>query len=341
MNGPVDVIALIAALAIAFPAGTARAQAEASEPPLPPPGRMVDLGGWRVHLHCTGQASDSTPTVVLEAGAGGFSVDWSLVQPESAGSARVCSYDRSGLGWSELGPRPRTLRQVAWELHTLLERAGERAPFLLVGHSYGGILARQYVFTYPEEVVAIVFSESGHEEGTVVLRGDQMVRLVETATGAAVPLPRTSGPLRESELPPAIRQQIEAAARAMAPRANDPPRNLLPPDAQRMRAWAFAQVKHWATNDNLFEGEELAVQLDRWRGKPYPLGDLPVLVLSRGRAGSDAEVEAEHRRNQAELVGLSRSTRQIIAQRSGHEIHIDEPEVVVGAVRELLARVRR
>src|SRR3989442_14962234 len=76
------------------------AQTASTSPPLPAPGRLVDLGGWRVHLNCTGQVRASQPTVILEAGAGGFSVDWSLVQPEVASFARVCSYDRAGLGWS-------------------------------------------------------------------------------------------------------------------------------------------------------------------------------------------------------------------------------------------------
>src|SRR3989441_5358143 len=116
----------------------------AQMPPISAPGQLVDLGGWRLHLNCTGHGSASQPTVILEAGAGGFSVDWSLVQPEVARFARVCSDDRAGLGWSDLGPRPRTLRQVVWELHTLLEKADVRPPYLFVAHSYGGILARLF-----------------------------------------------------------------------------------------------------------------------------------------------------------------------------------------------------
>jgi len=213
----------------------------------------VDLGGWRLHLNCTGQVSASQPTVILEAGAGDFSVGWSLVQPEVARFARVCSYDRAGLGWSDLGPRPRTLRQIVWELHTLLEKAGVRPPYVLVGHSYGGILARLYAFTYPSEVGGIVLEESGHESGVAVFRNGRMVRLLETATGRPLPAVKTSNPLRESDLTPALRGRIEAAARQMAPHANDPPRNKLPAEAQPMRAWPFSQVKHWATNDNPFE----------------------------------------------------------------------------------------
>src|SRR5436309_11211668 len=132
-------------------AGAAWAQNETNQPPLPPPGRLVDVGGWRLHINCTGKARASQPTVVFEAGIGDFSVEWSLVQPGVAKFARVCSYDRAGDGWSDVGPFPRTMRQIVYELHTLLDRAGERPPYLLVGHSYGGWLVRTYQATYASE----------------------------------------------------------------------------------------------------------------------------------------------------------------------------------------------
>jgi pimeloyl-ACP methyl ester carboxylesterase len=229
-----------------------------------------------------------------------------------------------------------------WELHTLLHKASVPQPFVFVGHSYGGILARLYAFTYPAEVAGMVLEESGHERGVAVLRDGQLVRLVETAQGRAVPGVKTSGPLIYADLPPGVRAQIEGAARFMAARALEPPRDKLPPDAQRMRAWAFAQGKHWATNDNPFEAEEMAHLLARWTGTEYPLGDMPLVVLSRGRPDSDdPNVEEEHTRNQAEFLRLSRSARQVIAQRSGHEILLDEPELVVVAIREVLTAVRR
>ena len=327
------IIALSLAAALVIPLRASAAQAD-TVPPIPAPGRMVDLGGWRVHLDCTGRRTAGRPLVVLEAGAGGFSVDFSLVQPEVARFARVCSYDRAGLGWSELGPRPRTQRQIVWELHTLLAKAGEAPPYLLVGHSWGGILSRAFTFTYPRDVVGLVLEESGHERGVQVLRDGKMVRLVETATGRPVPEPKTAGPLKLSDIPPQILAQIEQSARQMQTQAT---RNGLSPGAQRMRVWAFGQAKHWATNDNPFEGEELASLLARWTGAPYPLGDLPVVVLSRGRAGTDSTVEQEHTRNQTELLRLSRTSRQVIARRSGHEVALDEPELVVAAIRDVLA----
>ena len=331
-------IAGTATLALTLSALPASAQTD-TVPPLPPPGRLIDLGGWRVHLDCTGEKRPTQPTVVLEAGAGGFSVDWSLVQPEVARFARVCSYDRAGAGWSDLGPRPRTLRQIVWELHELLRRAGERPPYVLVGHSYGGTLARQYAFTHRDEVAGIVFDESGHERGTMVLRNGRMIRLVDSATGRSVPEPRTSGALRVADIPPGIRAQIERSAEQMVKQAG---RAGLPPDAQRMRTWSYGQVKHWAANDNPFEGEELAALLARWTAKPYALGDMPIVVLSRGRPESaDTVREREHERDQAHLLTLSRRARQVIARRAGHGILIEQPEVTIAAIRDVLAAARR
>jgi pimeloyl-ACP methyl ester carboxylesterase len=148
------------------------AQAQnASAPPFPAPGRLIDLGGWRLHLDCSGQANPSRATVILEAGAGDFSVDWSLVQRLVAPFARVCSYDRAGAAWSDLGPRPRTMRQQVWELHALLERAGEKPPFVLVGHSYGGWLARLFAETYPADVSGLVLVDAGAEDPLRVIDG--------------------------------------------------------------------------------------------------------------------------------------------------------------------------
>jgi len=109
---------------------TAGAQTASVLPPYPPPGQLVDIGGWRLHLYCTGKPK-LTADVILEAGLGDFSVEWSLVQPKIATFARVCSYDRAGDGWSELGPYPRTMRQIAYAAHT--SGKGWRAAAIFVG----------------------------------------------------------------------------------------------------------------------------------------------------------------------------------------------------------------
>src|SRR6185369_9382642 len=114
----------------------------------PPPGTIVDVGGYRVHLWCTGTAVQGRPTVVLSAGGGDFFTDWSLVQAPLSDSVRVCSYDRPGYGWSDPGPEPRTNRQEAFDLHEALHKAGEPGPFVVVGHSIGGFVMRSFAEQY-------------------------------------------------------------------------------------------------------------------------------------------------------------------------------------------------
>lgn len=127
----------------------------------PAPGKFLDVGGHRLHLWCTGAGS---PAVVLEAGLGGSALQWSRVQPEIARTTRVCSYDRAGMGWSDLGPNPRSAAQIVSELHTLLQAAHVTAPYVLTGHSSGGLYIRLYASTYPTDVVGMVLVDAAHED---------------------------------------------------------------------------------------------------------------------------------------------------------------------------------
>jgi pimeloyl-ACP methyl ester carboxylesterase len=323
---------------LALFAGTVSAQNDDSSPPYPPPGKLVDVGGWRLHLYCTGEPRDSQPTVILEAGAGDFSVEWSLVQPGIAAFARVCSYDRAGDGWSDLGPHPRTMQQLVFELHTLLGIAEVTAPYVLVGHSFGGPLVRLYAATYPADVAAMVLIDSGNLNPFRYLDG-KLVRFVETATGRPIPPVQTSNPLQESEIPASARAQIEAAARQAAPTANQPPRDKLPIEAQRMRTWALGQIKHYAAHANPFEAEELALMLADQKRVERSLSDIPLLVLTAGKAEygpAEQALEDDRRSTQAALANLSSKGKQIMAAESGHHIQLEQPELVVNSIRDLL-----
>jgi pimeloyl-ACP methyl ester carboxylesterase len=327
--------------AILLMAVSAPAQTPSTPPPLPPPGRLVDVGGWKLHLNCTGEARPGQPTVILESGAGDFSVEWSLVQPKVADFARVCSYDRAGDGWSELGPHPRTFHQVVYELHTLLANAGIKPPFVLVGHSYGGWLVRQFQAIYPSEVAGMLLVESGQDNPWRISPDGKLVRASDLATGQAVPEVKKSGPLRVSDLGPALLKRMMAGSDEMSTHANDPPRDLLPPDAQKMRTWALAQLGHVAAGVNPFDNEEI-VALPRNRlTTDHVLGDLPLIVLTRGipeDTGPNAKsFEEDHRRDHEKLASLSRRGKLIVAARSGHHIHLQEPELVVASIREVLS----
>ena len=130
----------------------------------PAPGEMVDVGGYSLHLYCTGEGGRGAPTVVMDSGLGGSVLDWQLVQPEVAGFTRVCTYDRGGAGWSEPGVQPRTSPQIVEELHTLLGNAGVQEPYVLVGHSFGGTNVQLYASQYPNEVAGMVLVDSALED---------------------------------------------------------------------------------------------------------------------------------------------------------------------------------
>jgi pimeloyl-ACP methyl ester carboxylesterase len=130
---------------------------ERAERAYPPPGEMVGVGGHSLHINCAGQGG---PTVVLDAGSGGFSAQWVRVQREVSGTTRVCAYDRAGMGWSEMGPEPRDAKQISGELHALLNGADIEGPYVLVGHSFGGLYMRTYAARYPDEVAGVVLVDS-------------------------------------------------------------------------------------------------------------------------------------------------------------------------------------
>src|SRR5215210_3153257 len=199
---------------------------ELAERAYPPPGELVDVGGYSLHINCVGQGS---PTVVLDAGSGAFSAQWVRVQQEVSGITRVCAYDRAGMGWSEMGPEPRDAKQISSELHTLLKGAGIKGPYVLVGHSFGGMYMQTYAARYPYEVAGVVLVDSStdpdqfsHQPVTQDSYEPQKQRfaVVPKLVRLGVSLPARLGIVRllskldpaPPELPPQQRAQIDALA---------------------------------------------------------------------------------------------------------------------------------
>jgi pimeloyl-ACP methyl ester carboxylesterase len=326
---------LAAWLLASFAVAASAAPAVPSSPPAPS-GRLVDLGGHRLHVRCAGSGH---PTVVVENGLGDFSFDWALVERRVSEFARICTYDRAGYAWSDPGPKPRTFAQINLELHDALARLGERPPYVLVGHSFGGPVVRQYALTYPGEVAGMVLVDSVQEDQRVPIQG-KAVRLRDGAKGLPIPEPR---------------ETMRAADRPPPPPPGDPPPaaaeldalyRRLPLSAQKMRLWAQtlpaiddaeASQREWST-------EYFAA----WHEKSQEgsLGYLPLLVLSREKGGySDnldvpaATLEAERLAGQAALARLSRHGKRRTLS-SGHQMHLEVPDQVAGAIRQIVSEAR-
>ncbi len=333
-------------LLILFLSQIAFAQAGTNQAKTPsPPGKLVDVGGWRLHVNCAGSNKNGRPTVVLESGAGDFSFDWSLVQPGISGFTRVCSYDRAGNAWSDLGPRPRTMKQIAYELHTALMKSGNKGPYVLVGQSIGGLLMRTFANLYPKEVAGVVLVDSTHEDNTLFING-KIQRVRELSQGRTIPPIQTTILPADKTLPAEEKQKLEDFLKQIGPPKINPPFDRLPLPIQGWRLWAKAQPQHYVADDDPYWGEEFAEFYAARKGRPYPLGYIPLIVLTRGKAeypdtAEGRQLDENRKRMQLDLLELSRNSKQIIATTSGHHIQLDDPKLVIDAIRQVVEPVRR
>jgi pimeloyl-ACP methyl ester carboxylesterase len=279
----------------------------------PPPGSLVDVGGYRLHLHCVGSGS----TVILEAGGGASSLVWGRVQGELAPFARVCTYDRAGIGWSEPSHRPPTPANASEDLRQLLERAGLAGPYVLVGHSLGGLYAQGFAFRYPDLVAGLVLVDAPHPDHALrnppeVVRA--MGRLAWMARLGSV----------------AVRLGLA-----------------------RLAGWNTAEegggtsgaplTAEWLTT-SAAELECFQESCAQVRAAARPMS-VPVIVLTHGQEDHifpfvSEDANRAHEQLFAELqralVRISPEGRQVVVPGIGHMIPRDAPEVVARAVRDVL-----
>ncbi|MCB0111099.1 MAG: alpha/beta hydrolase [Caldilineaceae bacterium] len=294
----------------------------------PPPGMMVDVGGYRLHIYCEGRGS---PTVIMESGLGDSSLIWALVRPESVKRTRTCVYDRAGLGWSEPSPRPRTAATIVEELHTLLVNGDIAGPYVLVGHSIGGAYVRLYAHNYPESVVGMVLVDSSHEAQSIRLPA-AIVQLGQQGTAAQQ---------RELALyKPLARMGVLALAHTWLP-ANP----MLPVATQATEQALIADPKYL---DTLFAEQNSAESnlAEVAAAQIKSVGNIPLIVLSAGKhelpGGAIppelvAEMAQVWQQLQAELAALSPQGKQVVVAESGHYIHLEQPQVVIDAINEVVA----
>lgn len=294
-----------------------------------PIGMLYDAGGHKLHLNIRGTGS---PAVIFENGSADFSLVWSLVQPEIAKLVTTVSYDRAGYAWSEVGPMPRTSKQICLELHTALINAGIHPPYILVGQSFGGFLVRAFARYYPKEVVGMVLVEAIEEDQKIFMGGDTPMRIRDFAKGRVAPAPQTffASPRDTSTAPVQLNSEI------------DPVFHKLPDSVQKIQVWAQSQPQFIkAVQAEMDWSPEDVADLYRHKNEPtYMLGNMPLIVLTRGKGGFDGrtdslQLEKERLQSQEELTHLSANSKQIIDMNSGHNIHVEDPATVISAIKEV------
>jgi pimeloyl-ACP methyl ester carboxylesterase len=291
----------------------------------PMPGNRVDIGGRSLHLYCSG---DGPVTVLLENGLGGNYSAWRLVQSSLSQFARACSYDRAGLGWSDASDRPTRAEFVSDDLHRLMVAAGLSPPFVLVGWSAGGVFVRRYYRDHPDGVIGMVFVESSHEQ--------QRQRLAESQDT------QREG-LRQLDLCRAVAWSGAVRALGVMEKLTAPlhlPETLAAETvSMENRAEYCGGVAH----------EMVGFAPDISQAEPpASLGDLPLVVLTRGRRSTPQEypipvtqayldgLDRTWFQLQDELAALSTRASHRVAADSGHAISLQAPDVVVTAVRDVI-----
>jgi pimeloyl-ACP methyl ester carboxylesterase len=307
---------------------------------IPPPGTLVDVGGFRLHLHCTGEGS---PTIVLDAALGASSLSWSLVQPDLARLSRVCSYDRAGFGWSDPGPMPRTADRIAEELHTLLERARVPPPYVLVGHSFGGLVALIFARRFRSVTSGLVLVDPAHAEDWVTpapkeqVQIDRGVRLCRYGTVTArIGLARIVSTLVTFGQVRTARLLVKAASRRGLSRQDEAilaPVRKLPPELRPTLAQFWSKPHFFEALGSQIESVCVSAGkvLDATAGG---YGDLPLITISSTDPG------AYRLRQQDAMAALSTRGRHIMASQSGHWIPLDQPQVVIDAVKDVVTAAR-
>lgn len=296
-----------------------------------PPGQMVDIGGFRLHAVVCGEGK---PTVVFEPALGGFSLQYARIQSAVSTFTRVLAYDRAGQGWSDSSLTPRTPENLAGELKELLSRLGLRPPYILAGHSFGGLLIRIYAGLYPGEVAGMVLIDAAHvEEYSPFSDIDRFIR--QTAVG--VRLLKIASRLGLGKQ--LTKLSLGSAAQTFTREDLDAFTTVAsqPKHHETMLA-EFSQHRH-------YYGSQSEV--------PQTLGDMPLVVITAGQSVSGKgkiggsitgdEMNVLHQKLQKELVQISSRGEQIVIPDATHMSILTQPEYaeqVADAIRRMVERVQ-
>jgi len=301
-----------------------------------PPGILVDAGGHLMHLNIMGKGK---PVVVFENGSADFSMIWGLVQPEVSKFTKTVSFDRAGYAWSEPGPYPRSYRQMETELHTALKNAGIKGPYIFVGQSFGGFLARAFARYYPGEVAGMVLIDALDEDSRIIMN-KKAYRIRDWATGRPYP------PVQMNYEKPVKIPKDTLTANNMDTTIN-PELYKLPLPLQNEWRWAQTQPGYLVTVDSemTWSPEELALMYKNKDKPEFKLGSIPLIVIARGDGGYEGlpdagQLEEERMKLQHVLAALSTDGDLIIDKNTGHNIHLDDPETVINSILKVTREVR-
>ncbi len=297
----------------------------------PPPGALIDVGGHRLHVACSGSGS---PPVLLESGIAASSLSWAGVQPAVTRFTRVCMYDRAGLAWSDVPSSPRTFDRIVGELAAVLSKVAHGERWILVGHSFGSFVVRGYAMRHPESVAALVLVDPAIEwltpdpERAYRLRRAQYLARVG-AWLAHVGIPRMCLSLLIGGAPSAPQRFSrlfgETAAQTLARLVGEV--RKLPPSTYPLMQEFWSRPKCYRSMaDHLAALERDGAAIAQIATSPM----IPTIVISSGNQPKEL-IEV-----QGLLAHASRGGRHVIAARSTHWVQFDEPELVVDAVRALI-----
>lgn len=277
------------------------------------PGEMIDVGGYRLHVNCTGEGA---PTVILDAGLGGSSLDWSLVQPELSRTTRTCSFDRAGMGWSDPGQGERTPEHIADEIAVLLERGNIAGPYVLVAHSLAGKNARLFAMHHRVDVAGMVLIDARHEYVDEQTDAAEQAAFLAALHGQSFQY----GAARQLGIVRLFGDQLAGVPSMPAPMRAEIALMATRPEAV---AATTEEARARSANDDLL------------RNAPS-LGDLPLVAIAAGQNMSEPRWAEGQRR----LASLSTNGRLVVARRSSHAVEWDDPQLVIAAVREVIAEAR-
>ena len=273
----------------------------------PPPGSLVELNGRKVHVLCAGEGS---PTVILEAGLPASSLTWMSVFPEIAELTQVCAYDRPGYGWSQPTTSPRTAETIVQELRVLLQSTDTQPPYILVGHSFGGLLMQLYATRFPNEFTGMVLVDSSHPDQAHRTLDLQEIDTISFAM-------KTLGPI--------------GIVRLLFPvPAGNPESRDVSVREQERELLMTSRTLRTATR----EMSGLRESLRQVTESTVDLGSKPLVVLSEGRRRAESWQAL-----QEDLSRMSTNSEWQVVDGAGHFVQHDQPDVVVDAVRRVIEKL--